>query len=60
MIKLIDLLCTISDNTDVIVCCTDGYEVGRYNGRDSIPTKYNNSGVVEISVKHGYLFVVIS
>lgn len=44
--KLIDLLCIITDSSHVLVEDTDGNELGYYNGRDSIP-EYLNEREIE-------------
>lgn len=34
--KFIDLLCVVSDNTNVDVIDADGFVVAQYNGKDSL------------------------
>lgn len=44
--KLIDLLSVISDNANVIVEDTNGTELARYDGRNSIPETLNHTTVM--------------
>lgn len=46
---LLDLISLIQDNTTVIISDLNNNEVARYDGKNSIPKKYNNKKVVEVS-----------
>jgi len=46
---LLDLISLIQDSTTVIISDLNNNEVARYDGKNSIPNKYNNKKVVEIS-----------
>ena len=46
---LIDLISLIQDNTLVIISDLNNNEIARYDGKNSIPNKYNKKEVVEIS-----------
>ena len=46
---LLDLISLIQDETTVIISDLNNNEVARYDGKNSIPKKYNNKEVVEVS-----------
>lgn len=46
---LLDLISLIQDNTTVIISDLNNNEISRYDGKNSIPKKYNNKVVQEIS-----------
>lgn len=46
---LLDLISLIRDETTVIVSDLNNNEVARYDGKNSIPKKYNDKKVVEVS-----------
>lgn len=46
---LLDLISLIQDNTLVIISDLNNNEIARYDGKNSIPNKYNEKEVVEIS-----------
>ena len=46
---LIDIITLITDNSNVIITDLNNKELARYDGKNSIPNKYNNKEVVEIS-----------
>lgn len=58
--KLIDLLFFLSDSTNVIVFDTEGKELARYDGRDSIPEVLNNRSIVQISVEENWMLIVVA
>ena len=47
--RLIDIISLITDNSNVIISDLNNKELARYDGKNSIPNKYNNKEVVEIS-----------
>ena len=47
--RLIDLISIIQDETTVIISDLNNNEIARYDGKNSIPKKYNNKVVQEIS-----------
>ena len=47
--RLIDIITLITDNSNVIITDLNNKEIARYDGKNSIPNKYNNKEVVEIS-----------
>lgn len=49
--KLIELLAIISENTSLNVLNTEGEVVADYNGKDSIPARFNNCTVVDGSLR---------
>ena len=46
---LLDLISLIQDSTTVIISDLNNNEIARYDGKNSIPTKYNDKKVLEIS-----------
>lgn len=46
---LLDLISLIQDNTTVIISDLNNNEISRYDGKNSIPNKYNKKEVVEVS-----------
>lgn len=56
--KLIDVLSTLTDNTFVNVLNVEGDIIARYDGRDSIPTKYNDYIVVEMYINRGHVLCI--
>lgn len=47
--NLLDLISLIQDETTVIISDLNNNEVARYDGKNSIPKRYNDKKVVEIS-----------
>lgn len=47
--RLIDIITLITDNSNVIITDLNNNELARYDGKNSIPKKYNKKEVVEIS-----------
>lgn len=47
--RLIDIITLITDNSNVIITDLNNKELARYDGKNSIPNKYNDKEVVEIS-----------
>jgi hypothetical protein len=47
--RLIDIITLITDNSNVIITDLNNKEIARYDGKNSIPNKYNNKEVVEVS-----------
>jgi hypothetical protein len=47
--RLIDIISLITDNSNVIITDLNNNELARYDGKNSIPKKYNDKEVVEIS-----------
>ena len=47
--RLIDIITLITDNSNVIITDLNNKELARYDGKNSIPKKYNKKEVVEIS-----------
>ena len=47
--NLLDLISLIQDETIVIISDLNNNEIARYDGKNSIPKRYNNKKVVEIS-----------
>ena len=46
---LIDLISIIQDETTVIISDLNTNEIARYDGKNSIPKRYNEKKVVEVS-----------
>lgn len=46
---LLDLITLIQDETTVIILDLNNNEIARYDGKNSIPKKYNNKVVQEVS-----------
>ena len=47
--RLIDIITLITDNSNVIITDLNNKELARYDGKNSIPNKYNDKEVVENS-----------
>ena len=60
--KLEDLIIKIFDSTYVILSDCNGNELARYDGRDSLPKKYNKWEVVGMgnTLKEGKTFLEIT
>ena len=61
--RLIELLSVISDEQEVVVRCDNGDYVldtiAVYNGKDSIPTEYNEAWVNEVYEYGGAISIVV-
>ena len=57
--KLIDLLCMIDDNCNVVVVDIFSAELCRYDGRDAIDEMYNNYDIVSIYHQADGLYVSV-
>ena len=57
--KLIDLLCVVDDNCNVVVVDIFSAELCRYDGRDSIDAIYNNCDILNIYHQADGIYVSI-
>lgn len=57
--KLIDLLCVVDENSNIVVVDTLDNELSRYDGKNSIDEMYNNYDIVSISHKTDAISVMI-
>ena len=57
--KLIDLLCMIDDNCNVVVVDIFNAELCRYDGRDAIDEMYNNYDILSIYHQADGIYVSI-
>ena len=57
--KLIDLLCVVDDNCNVVVVDIFNAELCRYDGKNSIDEMYNNYDILNIYHQADGIYVVI-
>ena len=57
--KLIDLLCVVDENSNIVVVDTLDNELSIYDGKNSIDEMYNNYDIVSISHKTDAISVMI-
>ncbi len=57
--QLYELIGLVNDNRTAIIK-EDGNEVARYDGRDSIPNRYNDYEVVEINIENSAFVIDIA
>ena len=60
MNDLIDILELIDESQDVVVVNEEGNVVGNYDGKNSIPLKYNACSVNKIWVDKGAIVISIN